>query len=119
MLKKSKSRQAKASRRYKHGWEVPRDYARALQLHVQNGNNKWRDAVDLEIEQIKEYQVFKDHGKAVYENNKVINAPKEYRKLEYTLCLMSNIVENSRQHLWQMDIPPKIPMKLFIQELLL
>ena len=40
--KKSKYRQAKASRRYKQGWEVPSDYAHALQLGVQNGNNKWR-----------------------------------------------------------------------------
>ena len=78
-LKKSEYRQAKASRRYKHGWEVPRDYAHALQLDVQNGNNKWRDAIDREIEQIKEYQVIKDHGKAVYEKGKVINAPKEYK----------------------------------------
>ena len=49
-----------------------------LTTHVQNGNNKWRDAIDLEIEQIKEYQVFKDYGKPVYEKGKVINAPKEY-----------------------------------------
>ena len=91
-LEKSKYRQAKLSRRYKHGWEVPRDYAHALQLDVQNGNNKWSDAIDLEIEQIKEYQVVKDYGKAVYEKGKVINALKEYPKLEYTLCLMSNIV---------------------------
>ena len=55
-LKKSKYRQAKASRRYKHGWEVPRDYAHALQLDVQNHNIKWRDAIDLEIEQTKEYK---------------------------------------------------------------
>ena len=75
-LKKSKYRQPKASRRYKHGWDFPRDYTHALQLDVQNGNNKWREAIDLEIEQIKEYQVFTDHGKAVYEKNKVINAPK-------------------------------------------
>ena len=34
-LKKSKYRQAKASRKYKHGWEVPRDYAHALQLGIQ------------------------------------------------------------------------------------
>ena len=53
-----------------------RDYAHALQLDVQNGNNKWRDAIDLEIEQIKEYQVFKYYDKAVYEKNKVTNAPK-------------------------------------------
>ena len=64
-LKKSKYRQAKATRRFKHGWNVPRDYAHALQLDVQNGNNKWKDAIDLEIEQTKEYQVFKGHGSCV------------------------------------------------------
>ena len=61
-LKKSKYRQARASRTYKHGWEVPRDYAHALQLDIHNGNNKWMEAIDLEIEQIKEYQVFTDVG---------------------------------------------------------
>ena len=50
------------------------------------------DAIDLEFEQIKEYHVFKDQGKVVYEKGKVINAPKEYQKLEYTLCLMSSIM---------------------------
>ena len=48
-LKKSKYRQARASRKYKHGWEVPRDYAHALQLDIHNGNNKWKEAIDLEI----------------------------------------------------------------------
>ena len=61
-LKKSKYRQARASRKYKHGWEVPRDYAHALQLDIHNGNNQWKEAIDLEIEQIKEYQVFTDVG---------------------------------------------------------
>ena len=42
---------------------------------------KWKDAIDLEIEQIKEYQVFKDYGKAVYENDKIANAPKGYQKI--------------------------------------
>ena len=50
-LKKSKYRQAKASRKYEHGWEVPRDYTHALQLDIQNGNNKLKDAIDLKIEQ--------------------------------------------------------------------
>ena len=58
-LKKSKFRQARVFKRYKHRWEVPRDYAHALQLDVQNCNTKWKDAIDLEIDQIKEYQVFK------------------------------------------------------------
>ena len=48
-LKESKFRQSKAFRRYEHGWEVPRDFAHALQLDAQKCNNKWRDAVDLEI----------------------------------------------------------------------
>ena len=80
-LKKSKYRQAKASRKYKHGWEVRRDYAHALQLDIQNGNTKLKEAVDLETEQIKEYQVFKDYGKAVYEKDKIAYAPKGYRKI--------------------------------------
>ena len=63
-LKKSKYRQGWASRKYKHGWEVPRDYAHALQLDIHNGNNKWKEAIHLEIEQIKEYQVFTDVGNA-------------------------------------------------------
>ena len=80
-LKKSKYRQAKAPRKYKHRWEVPRDYAHVLQLDIQNGNNKWKDAIDLEIEQIKEYQVFKDYEKAVYEKNKITNAPEGHQKI--------------------------------------
>ena len=58
--KKSKYRQVRASRKYKHGWEVPRDYTHAPKLDIHNGNNKWKEAIDLEIEQIKEYQVFTD-----------------------------------------------------------
>ena len=80
-LKKSKYRQAKSSRKYIHGWEVPRDYAHALQLDIHNGNNKWKDAIDLEIEQIKEYEVFKDFGKAVYDKNKITNAPEGHQKI--------------------------------------
>ena len=35
----------------------------------------------MEIEQIKEYQVFKDFGKAVYEKNKISNAPEGHQKI--------------------------------------
>ena len=48
---------------------------------IHNGNNKWKEAIDLEIEQIKEYQVFKDFGKAVYEKNKITNAPEGHQKI--------------------------------------
>ena len=52
-LKESKYRQSQTTKSYKHGWEVPRDYPHTLQLYVQNGNTKWKDAIDIEIEQIK------------------------------------------------------------------
>ena len=81
ILKKSKYRQARVSRRYKHGWEVPRDYAHALQLDIHNDNNKWKEAIDLEIERIKEYQVFKDPGKAVYDKKHITNATKGHLKI--------------------------------------
>ena len=35
----------------------------------------------MEIEQIKEYQVFKNFGKAVYEKNKITNAPEGHQKI--------------------------------------
>ena len=95
-LKKSKYRQPRASIKGKHGWEVPRDYAHALQLDIHNGNNKWKEAIDLENEQIKEYQVLKDVGKAVKEKNKITNGAEGTKRSEYILCLMSNTVENSR-----------------------
>ena len=80
-LKKSNYRQAKTTKRYKHGWEDPRDYVHSLQLDVQNGNTKLKDASDLEIEEIKEYQVCKDHGKVAYDKGKIINAPKDHQKI--------------------------------------
>ena len=86
-------------RKYKHGWEVPRVYAHALQLDIQNGNNRWKDAIDLEIEQIKEYQVFKDFGKAVYDKKKLPMHQRDIKRSEYILYLMSSIVENSKQDL--------------------
>ena len=34
---------------------------------MENGNHKWQDVVDVEMDQIKEYGVFKDYGKAEWE----------------------------------------------------
>ena len=116
-LKKSKYRQARASRKYKHGWEVPRDYAHALQLDIHNGNNKWKEAIDLEIEQIKEYQVLKILERLSMKRTRSPMHQKGTKRAEYTLYLMSNIVENSRLDLLQMDTSPKNPWKLSTQGL--
>ena len=116
-LKKSKYRPARASRKYKHGWEVPRDYAHALQLDIHNGNNKWKEAIDLEIKQIKEYQVFKDFGKAVYDKNNITNAPKGHQKHRVHCVFDVKHCGKFKARLVADEHLTKEPWKLSIQEL--
>ena len=37
-------------------------YEEALQLDLKNGNTKWQDATKLEMEQLQDYECFKDYG---------------------------------------------------------
>ena len=61
-VKQSRIRQVRASARYQHGFQVPKDYNDAMRLDKENGNTHWQDAMDLELTQIHEYKVFKDTG---------------------------------------------------------
>ena len=83
------------------------------QLDVKKGNTKWIDA----IEQIKGYQVFKTMEKLNMKRERYLMHPRDIRRLDYMLCLMSSIVENSKQGLWLMDILPRNKIILSIQEL--
>ena len=69
-VKQSKIRQVRASARYQHGFQVPKDYNDAIRLDKENSNIHWQDAMDLELTQIHEYKVFKDTGKAQFHNKK-------------------------------------------------
>ena len=83
--RQSRLRQVRASIRYKSGYQVPRNYEKTVKLHNENGNSKWQDAIDLELQQIHEYQGFRNLGKATYEKGKVTNLPTGYtRKSEFT-----------------------------------
>ena len=64
--------------RYKYGFEVPRNYADAVRLDLQNGNTKWQDAIKLEMSQLDEYNVFINLGRDVA-------APKGYKKIRVHL----------------------------------
>ena len=81
-INQSKIRQVRRSAVYQFGFLIPKDYKQALQLDEQNGNSKWYDATKLEMNQINEYKVFQDHGKAQYDpkSRKVSNAPNGYQK---------------------------------------
>ena len=98
--KKSKYRQVRASRKYKHGWEVPRDYTHAPQLDIHNGNNMWKETIDLEIEQIKQYQVFTDVGNAylqalTWEKLYIVSGP-EFEELQGHVLVMYKALYGTR-----------------------
>ena len=79
-VKQSRFRQVRASVRYQHGFQVPKDYNDAMRLDKENGNTHWQDAMDLELTQIHEYKVFKDTGKAKFHNGKVVT-PDGFQKI--------------------------------------
>ena len=59
-INQNKLRKVRRSTVYQFGYMIPRDYKQALELDEQNGKSKWYDATKLEMDQIKEYKVFKD-----------------------------------------------------------
>ena len=79
-VKQSRIRQGRASARYQHGFQVPKDYNDAIRLDKENSNTHWQDAMDLELTQIHEYKVFKDTGKAQFHNGKVVR-PDSFQKI--------------------------------------
>ena len=79
-VKQSRIRQVRASARYQHGFQVPRDYNDAMRLDKENGNTHWQDAMDLELTQIHEYKVFRDTGKAKFHNGKIVT-PDGFQKI--------------------------------------
>ena len=86
-INKSKIRQVRRSAVCQFSFLIPKDYKQALQLDEKNGNSKWYDATKLEMDQINEYKVFQDHGKAQYDpkSSKISNAPNGYQKIRVHL----------------------------------
>ena len=82
-INQSKISQVRRSGVYQFGFLIRKDYKQGLQPDEQNGNSKWYDATKLERDQINEYKVFQDHGKAKIDpkSRKVSNAPDGYQKI--------------------------------------
>ena len=66
LVQQAKLRSYQTLPKYKYGFRVPSSYADAIRLDIAAGNRKWRDASDLEMEQLREYEVFIDKGKFSY-----------------------------------------------------
>ena len=71
-VRQSRIHQVRASARYQHGFQVPKDCNDAISLDKENSNTHWQDAMDLELTQIHEYKVFKDTGKAQFHDGKAV-----------------------------------------------
>ena len=72
---------------YQFGFLISKDYKHALQLDDQNGNSKWYDMIKLEMDQINEFKVFQDSGKAEFDpkSRKVSNAQNRHQKIRVHL----------------------------------
>ena len=89
MINQAKLRSFNTAPRFKYGFEVPRNYAHAMQLDERNGNDKWKIAVETELSQIKEYQAFRDH-----EHKDKVRAPEGYKRI--TVHLVFDVKHDGR-----------------------
>ena len=76
-----------------------------------------KEAIDLEIELIKEYQVFEDFEKAVYDKNNITNAPKGHQKIRVHFVFDVKHCGKLKARLVADRHLTKNPWKLSIQEL--
>jgi len=63
MVNQAKLQSYQMAPQYKYGYEIPKDFNHALKLDKRNGNTKWQDSTMLEMDQLHDYQTFKDLGK--------------------------------------------------------
>jgi hypothetical protein len=62
MVNQSHIKVTRNAPRYKFGYHIPRNYNEAMQFDLKNGNTLWREANDLEMSQLAEYDTFSDLG---------------------------------------------------------
>ena len=59
-IKQRMIRQVRRSQTYMFGILIPRNYMEAMQIDTENKNSRWYDAIQLEMESMLEYKVFKN-----------------------------------------------------------
>ena len=73
---------------YQYGYQVPRNHDEAVFIDERMGNTKWQDAEKLEMQQLFEYDTFKDLGKGT-------PIPSGYQKIP---CHMIYTVKHDGRH---------------------
>ena len=81
------NRKKKKEKKFKFGVQVPDNFEEAERLDKQNGDTKWKDSNRLELDQLDEYNVFRDLGKGA-------EPPPGYKKI--TLRCIYDVKHNLR-----------------------
>jgi hypothetical protein len=76
MVNQSRIKATRNAPRYKFGYRIPRNYSEAMQFDLRNGNTLWREATDLEMSQLAEYDTFRDLG-----HKDTASPPTGYKKI--------------------------------------
>ena len=63
MVNQARLRNFRNRPKYKFGVQVPRNHEEAMLIDAKNGDTRWADAEKLEMDQLFEYDSFKDLGK--------------------------------------------------------
>jgi hypothetical protein len=63
MVNQAKLRSHRLRPKYKYGVQVPRSHNEAVWIDDKNGNTCWQSAEKVELDQLREYETFKDLGK--------------------------------------------------------
>jgi hypothetical protein len=65
MINQARLVSIRRSVQYQYGYQIPRTPEEAMNLDKRNGNSLWKESMGLEIEQLQEYQTFRDLGSGV------------------------------------------------------
>jgi hypothetical protein len=74
MVNQAKLRSHSTVTKFKSGYQIARN-VEAVRLDERNGNSKWQEAIDLELQQIYKYDTFVDLG-----HHTSAKVPQEYKK---------------------------------------
>ena len=87
-IMQSKIRKVRRSQTYMFGYLIPKNCMEAMQFDSEHENSKWYDAIKMEMESMREHNVFKKWDKAILDKHKmVMNSPKGYHRIKVHLVL--------------------------------
>ena len=84
-MNQAKLRSYHTSPKYKYGFQVPKNYDEAIKLDNKFGNNKWKEATNIEMGSMEDYEVFDNAG-----HTPKVCISKDIRKFKHILYSTSS-----------------------------